>query len=304
MFERAFAGAAVKRLLVIVWVLSWCVETGAHSPQWSKIIPSETVALRDAQSISASAEGLLYIADTGNHRIIAVDHLGAMMAETGGLGSAHGKFQWPRVVIANRGNAVWVLDYGNRRIEKFTRSLDYQGTLEIRERGDNTPHQPEAMALSPQGDLFVFDKDSDRLIRYDPLLKPQTELGSGSGAQFVSAISAMAFVSKAGLFWWGRGGREIYHADALLNPSMSLRLPDSAENLFLADSDTCLIYGYSRTVMAQCSWDAVPDTLISERDVREQGLIRIGSCSAAGGGILYLLDRGTSSVYRISGLQP
>ena len=109
----------------------------------TRVIPSASVELRDPRSLSISPDGTLYIADTGRHRVLAIDAAGQIVAETGGLGTDHGQFQWPKKVIADRGAAVWVLDFGNRRIEKFSRSLEYQGTFLLPGDDESLPCQIE-----------------------------------------------------------------------------------------------------------------------------------------------------------------
>jgi hypothetical protein len=278
--------------------LTALLAAAASAQEWVKVLPSATVQLRDAADLSVSAEGTLYIADTGHHRIIAVDSTGRLIAETGGFGTVHGQFQWPRAVISNRGNAVWVLDYGNRRIEKFTRSLEYQGTLLVNPEEGEDRSQPEAMALSPQGDLFVFDRDGGRLIRFDPLFTPQAELGSGGGAQFITNISAMAFVPARGLYWWSRGGETIEHADALLNPLAPLRLKGAVDDLRLAAADSCLLFGARQAVMIQCAPDMPPDTLIGAEAFAAVGMKRLAGIAVTAD-YYYVLDGGANAVYRI-----
>lgn len=284
-----------RSLPSIVMVL--CIAICAAA-QWKQILPSETVSLRDPRSLSISAEGLLYIADTGHHRIVVVDTAGDLVLETGGFGTAHGQFQWPRSVVADRGNSIWVLDYGNRRIEKFSRLLAYQGSLEIFAPGSQQLGQPEAIAVSPQGDLFVFERDSGNLLRYDPLFNVQARTGQGGGAAFISNVASMTFVPKKGLFWWERGGKEIRSADALLNASSSLPVRASAQNVVLTSLDTCLIAGLDNDPFRLCSILSQPDSLLTAQTTREMNLKRIAAV-CADRSFLFILDDRAGTVFRI-----
>ncbi|MBU0508243.1 NHL repeat-containing protein [bacterium] len=297
MFAATRLFRAVVRLILAVHVVAGPCDLSAQ-PRWERVLPTADVTLRDPRSLSVSVEGLLYIADTGHQRVIAVDSAGRLVAETGGIGAAHGQFRWPTVVIADRGNAVWVLDRGNRRIEKFTRSLEYQGTVTIPSSGDEGRGQPDAVGASPQGDLYVFDRDGGRIIHFDPLFRTQAELGSGTGSQFVSNVTSMAFVAKVGLFWWERGSSEIRRTDLLLNPLPPLRLPNLPRELVLASADTCLIYGSLGGVMSRCGHSTVPDTLLSGNYLRECGLKSVQSISLAPDQWLYLLDNRQGAVFR------
>ena len=270
----------------------------AAEMRWTRIVPSPTVELRDPRSLSVAADGVIYVTDTGHQRVVAFDSSGALRVETGGLGDAHGQFRWPRAVVADRGNAVWVLDYGNRRIEKFTRLLVYQGTLEIRMAGSDRANQPEALALSPQGDLFVYDRDRGKLLRYDPLFTLQAESGSGSGLQFISNVASMAFVPRRGLFWWERGGGAVRRADPLLNPAATLPWRISEDDANLSALDTCLIIATTQAVLRTCAYDLPPDTLLTSGDLSALGEIRATAACAAGEA-LYLLDGSAGAVYRV-----
>ncbi len=292
----------MKRLVIPLLMVVVSALHAQTSPGWTKIVPSATVQLRDPRSLSLSPEGLLYIADTGHHRVVALDTTGKLVAETGGLGDAHGQFRWPRVVIADRGNAVWVLDYGNRRIERFTRSLEYQGTFTITVPNDQTPHQPDAMAISPQSDLYVYDRDGGRLVRYDPLFREQAELGSGSGSQFVSNVSSMTFVATRGLFWWERGSDQIRHADGLLNAAAPVKLASAPEDLRLAPGDSCLLFATSAGVFQRCSLTS-SDTLLAPADLARAGIAHLTGLAISPDRVVYLLDGGTAAVFRVNPLR-
>jgi DNA-binding beta-propeller fold protein YncE len=296
MLAESAAGRRMKALLTAA-LLAASLPVAAQI-RWTRIVPSPTVELRDPRSMSVAADGLIYVADTGHQRVVAFDSSGTLVVETGGFGDAHGQFRWPRAVVADRGNAVWVLDYGNRRIEKFTRLLVYQGTLEIRIAGSDRANQPEALALSPQGDLFVYDRDRGKLLRYDPLFTLQAESGSGSGLQFISNVAGMAFVPRRGLFWWERGDGAVRHADPLLNAAAPLPLRISEGDVNLSSADTCLIIASMQTVLRVCAQDSPPDTLLTSGDLSGLGEFRTTAACLAGE-VLYLLDKSAGAVYRV-----
>jgi sugar lactone lactonase YvrE len=266
---------------------------------WKKIVPSDTVQLRDPRAISLSREGLLYIADTGHHRVIAVDSTGKLVAETGGFGNAHGQFQWPQDIRADFGNMVWVVDYGNRRIETFSRSLVYQGTLEIKVTGDETRHQPEVIALSPQGDLYAFDRDGGRLLCYDPLYNLRAEFGGRSGGSFLTDVARMAFIPSRGLVWWVRGESVLHRSDLLLNPVDSYSLPVADANLALAVADTGIIVGSMSGVWRVHLNRTSPDSLLSAAQLDDIGLRQLDAMAWVKG-VLFLLDGKAGTLFRIT----
>jgi hypothetical protein len=266
------------------------------------VLPSATIELRDPRSLSVAADGTLFIADTGHHRVLAMDATGKLVVESGGFGTEHGQFQWPRKVIADRGTSVWVLDYGNRRIEKFSRTLEYQGTFFIPSDDDSRPRQIEEMAVSPQGDLYVFDRDGGRLLRYDPLFRVQAELGQDRGQEFISALSRMTFVPKLGLVWWERGRPEVRVADPLLTQIRTLRLnyDGSAASMILAASDSCLVFGTSKALRSWCDPALPPDSLFSLTADPGMNLKRLDDIAFANRHAMYVLDGLAGAVYRVS----
>jgi len=92
--------------------------------------------------------GTLYICDTGNSRVVVVDSTGRLLHTLGRAGSGPGEFRYPLAVRAS-GDGVFVLDYGNARIQAFDRRLRYVASLPLREPA-------ETFAASAQrGELFV-----------------------------------------------------------------------------------------------------------------------------------------------------
>jgi hypothetical protein len=289
----------MKTVFLLIWMLVLAVGGSPAQPVCTRIIPSDSIQLRDARGLSVSPEGLLYIADTGHHRILVCDSVGRVVAETGGFGSSHGQFQWPRSVAAGQGNVVWVLDYGNRRLEKFTRSLEYQGSFTLSVPSEDLAHQPDGMAFSPSGDFYVFDRDGGRLLHFDPLFRQLGELGGRNGSEFVSSVASMAFVPRSGLYWWSRGSRSITHSDQLLNTAAQLPLAAVPKSLVLAVMDSCLLAGSESGILSYGPGMSQPATLLSEAVLKQVGLSSLTAMAVGIDRVLYLLDGPANAVYRI-----
>lgn len=293
-------GATAAQIAIILGALLAAAAMADDAPRIARILPSAAVELRDARGLSVSGEGWIYIADTGHHRVIAVDDSGRVRAETGGLGAAHGQFRWPQSVIADRGNAVWVLDYGNRRIEKFSRLLEWQGTLDFGSGADGIRGQPTAMAISHDGDVYVYDRDGGRMLRFDPLFRKQAELGSGGGGQFVNDVTAMTVVRGKGVYWIERGGRAVRYADPLLNATSDGPRIATTGGTVLASADSCLIVGSGGGIVTWCGARAATDTLLNA-DALIRDLPRGMTAMAAGAPrTVYVLDGKAGHVFRIT----
>ena len=266
---------------------------------WTQVLPSSAVELRDPRSISLTSDGLLYVADTGHHRILAVDTLGRVLYETGGFGTAHGQFQWPRKIVANRGASVWVLDYGNRRIEKFSRTLQYQGTFTIPPSDDGALSQIEAFALAPQGDVYVFDRDDGQIVRYDPLFRELGKFGDRSGEEFVSTISQMTFAPSIGLTWWARGSDKVRATDPLFSAVRTLSLPGPEDQFVLAATDSCILMANSSIVQTWCDPTVPPTLLFRMQDLQKLEVRRLDDLAVAADGTVWLLDGLSGAVFRL-----
>jgi len=91
--------------------------------------PAAAARLRSPRSVAVDADGTLYIADTGNHRIRQVTPDGVIhtiagqdAAGFGGDGgpAASARLNGPSGVALDANGAVWIADTGNSRVRKLT----------------------------------------------------------------------------------------------------------------------------------------------------------------------------------------
>jgi DNA-binding beta-propeller fold protein YncE len=75
----------------------------------------------DAVSIDVASNGevLLYVVDTGNHRIQKFSANGRFLLQKGSLGTREGFFKEPRDLTFDQDHNIYVADTGNERIQKF-----------------------------------------------------------------------------------------------------------------------------------------------------------------------------------------
>ena len=130
------------------------------------------------KDVALDADGNLYVADSGNHRIVVFSPDGKFLRAWGRQGAANGEFNepWGIAVDAERG-FVYVADTWNHRIQKF----DLKGTF-ITQWGSGTIVDtggqavgfegqffgPRDIAIDAEGNLYVTDTGNERVQKFDP----------------------------------------------------------------------------------------------------------------------------------------
>ena len=129
------------------------------------------------------ANGLVYVADTAGHRILAFDGTGELKLEIGTKGMQPGQFRFP-VGICVAADRLLVCDVLNFRVQV----LDLNGNpiLVIGNEGDRPGQfsQPKAVAVDGTGNIWVVDAHFENIQIFSPvgvLLMALGEEGHGKG---------------------------------------------------------------------------------------------------------------------------
>ncbi len=143
--------------------------------------------------IATDEAGNAYVADTWNHRVLAIDPAGAVLFELGGqqpdagdgagriaadtgddparVGDQPGAFFGPRG-IAVAADAIYVTDTGNERVQVF----DRDGTFRTAFGGYGTAPEyliePVGIAVGPDGLVYVADSGNQRISVFTPEGEP------------------------------------------------------------------------------------------------------------------------------------
>lgn len=130
--------------------------------------------------IATGPNGLVYVADTWNHRVVVLDNTGRMVHEFGAFADTadapdasieSGSFFGPRA-IAIHNDEIFVVDTGNERVQVFGMDGSF-----IRAFGGNgaTPSQfvePVGIAISADGRVFVADSGNGRISVWSTIGEP------------------------------------------------------------------------------------------------------------------------------------
>jgi tripartite motif-containing protein 71 len=149
------------------------------------------------EGVAVNRQGYIYVADTQNHRIQIFNKDGIYMSSFGekSKGSnkraAPGTFLKPKELVFNTKDELFVLDYGNKRIQIF----DQQGQY-VREIGGATDDvqftTPVDIAIDEKDYLYVADQGKHAVIILDQSGKEVLSFGSnGKGPSHFPRLTSI-----------------------------------------------------------------------------------------------------------------
>ena len=121
-----------------------------------------------ASSFYITANGLIYVSDSGSDEIILLDTLGNQINTFGGYGWDENSFDDPADVFADP-LSIYVADNNNHKIKRFDKNLNFISSLYKRE-SEFLQEQfgyPLSCATSNQGDLYFIDSENNRIMKFD-----------------------------------------------------------------------------------------------------------------------------------------
>lgn len=138
-------------------------------------------SLRGSRGAAFGTEGLIYIADTANHRVAVFDRRGVFQRqwpETPSTTSASpGEFLEPSDVAVASDGLVFVLDTGNARVQSFHREGTFIRQFGSYGHGDGQLCQPRGLAVDTKH-IYVADSGNDRVLVFDRVGTLQRSIGS------------------------------------------------------------------------------------------------------------------------------
>jgi hypothetical protein len=131
--------------------------------------------LSEPHGICANSQGDVYVADSGNHRIVRLynpgDKLG-FVSELGKEGSRPGNFRYPKQVTMDPEGNIYVSDTGNHRIQIFNnqdsliRIIGDDGLM-MAPNGIAVAHASERHRYRPDNFIILIDSLDQRISKYD-----------------------------------------------------------------------------------------------------------------------------------------
>ena len=130
---------------------------------------SEPGRMRLPISVAAADGGMVWVVDSGNHRLQKLtrlrdtidDYTGRVGLTVGGRGSARGKFESPSGAAVDSKSHLYVADTGNKRVQKFSAAGKF-----IREWTAGLA-EPFGVAVDARDRVFVTDAAQHRVLKFD-----------------------------------------------------------------------------------------------------------------------------------------
>lgn len=145
--------------IVLVPVVNGALSSSAQTV----LVPEGTIVagspLNNPAGVSVDAQGNLYIADTGNSRVVFLPPSNDWSAE-GALTLGSG-FERPLAVTVTSSGLIYIADSGNGKVYSISYPAEAVGKTLVA-TGFN---DPSALATDAAGDLFAVDKGNSQVLR-------------------------------------------------------------------------------------------------------------------------------------------
>ena len=129
---------------------------------------SESGAFNHPEGLTVAPSGYVYVADSGNDRVVKLAPDGAVAGEFGVLGSASGALHDPTGVAVDAAGRVYVVDAADNRVEVFNENGEYLAKWGERGTALGELSQPTAITVGCEGSIYVADTNNNRVERFDP----------------------------------------------------------------------------------------------------------------------------------------
>lgn len=177
----------VAALLLVMAAGTTVLVLKAPGRKGAAAAPAEAVGLNKPRAIALGKGGDLVVADSRNDRIEIRHPDGTMVKRFGRRGTGKGDFHEPCGVATDKDGNIFVADtfytlaandglpWG--RVEKFDASGSFQAEFGKAEGGNPNLYGPRAVAVDPQGRVWLSDTGNGRILVYDNAGKFVKEVG-------------------------------------------------------------------------------------------------------------------------------
>ncbi|MDP2167026.1 MAG: 6-bladed beta-propeller, partial [Thermodesulfovibrionales bacterium] len=153
-------------------------------------------------------DGLLWLADTGNDRIIRIDSSGNITAAIGSSGSKGGYFSDPSDIDISEGGLIYVADTGNERVQVINRDGVFLRSIG-ETSGQYHMEKPVAVALDSSGSAYIADAETNKIFVFTPEGKSRGHWGGEGDGQGLFKEPSDILVTETEVFVLDSGNRRV-----------------------------------------------------------------------------------------------
>jgi DNA-binding beta-propeller fold protein YncE len=113
----------------------------------------------------------------------------------GSQGSGVGQFNLPQGIAVSNTGYVYVSDYNNHRIQKFTSTGTPVKTWGTFGSGTGQFIRPKGIAVDGAGNVYVVDSGNNRIQKFDANGGYITQWGGGVSERFVAIVTSPAMMA-------------------------------------------------------------------------------------------------------------
>jgi hypothetical protein len=159
--------------MAAIFAIAICLIT-MQSPASAQLVDSVLVedysigSFQRATRIVPGTNGTIYILDADENKVSLFSNLQDVPKTIGGFGWSSSSFDKP-TGVATDGVNIYISDFGNHRIQRFDRDLNYISSLSTRDTSDVISRfgYPLDVALSEFGDMFILDGENIRVMKFN-----------------------------------------------------------------------------------------------------------------------------------------
>jgi DNA-binding beta-propeller fold protein YncE len=183
------------------------------------------------RGLAVDTQGRVYVADTGNKRIVIFDLDGKYLTQFGTSGMSLGQLDEPVAVALDAAGNVYVTDTWNQRVQVFTPDASGLVYTAIAEwtvdgwYGQSVENKP-FITVDVTGNITVTDPELCRLITFSLAGQPIRVLDGCSSGTLVMP-SGIASDSSGGLWVTNAGNGTLVHFKGLSVPKPPVSTPSA-----------------------------------------------------------------------------
>ncbi len=160
-------------------------------------------------ALTVSPSGDLFVLDGETHMIHRFELNGQPVARFGGKGTGRGVFDTPRQIVAGR-HFLYVLDYGNRQVQRLSLEGQYLSRYAFRKSKDsNELRLLGGIGIDDAGHVYIFDADAQKIrkITHEGKVVGGYALPLGEGEDPRSLVDIV--VDANGIVYAARRGAQV-----------------------------------------------------------------------------------------------